>query len=183
MVRKPHRHHLTPPRARDDCIHRVQRRVPGQRDLPAANRHIPGLVSLLRSVPLLLVALGDSDPWTRAPRCSLVELPFRALWAGLKRLPSTKTGTAALSAHPTVQRFDASRRVFLRRSVYGLTAATFAGTAYGMIVEKQGCEITESTILVPGLPRNSPGTPSGWSPTCTPACTCRQQTCAGMSAC
>jgi predicted MPP superfamily phosphohydrolase len=83
---------------------------------------------------------------------ALVKLPFRGLWAGLKLLPPIKTGAATLEAHPTVQRFDASRRVFLRRSVYGLTAATFGGTAYGMIVETQGCEINETTILVPGLP-------------------------------
>jgi len=83
---------------------------------------------------------------------SLLKLPFRALWGGLKRIPATKAGVASLTAHPSVQRFDQSRRVFLRRSVYGLTAVSFGGMAYGMVVGKHECEVTASTIRVPGLP-------------------------------
>ena len=83
---------------------------------------------------------------------ALLKLPFRGLWAGLKRVPAINGGVTSWKARPAVQRFDRSRRVFLRRSVYGLTAASFGGTAYGMIVEKHGCEVTESTMLVPGLP-------------------------------
>lgn len=83
---------------------------------------------------------------------ALLKLPFKGLWAGLKRIPATREGAATLAAHPSVQRFDQSRRVFLRRSVYGLTAASFGGLAYGMVVGKHDCEINETTLRVPGLP-------------------------------
>ncbi len=83
---------------------------------------------------------------------ALFKLPFRGIWAGLKRLPATRDGLSTFRSRPSLQRFDQSRRVFLRRSVYGLTAASFGATAYGMIVEKHGCEINQETLLVPGLP-------------------------------
>jgi len=83
---------------------------------------------------------------------ALVKLPFRGVWAALRRIPATRTGLADFTSRPSLQRFDQSRRTFLRRSVYGLTAASFGGTAYGMIVETHGCEINEKTLFVPGLP-------------------------------
>lgn len=83
---------------------------------------------------------------------ALLKLPFKGVWAGLKLVPALKPKAAALSSHPAVQRFDSSRRTFLRRGVYGLTAVSFGGTAYGMLVERSTCDITERTILIPGLP-------------------------------
>ncbi len=82
----------------------------------------------------------------------LVKLPFRGVWAGLKILPATRPAIESLQARPTVQKFDASRRTFLRRSVYGLTAASFGGTAYGMFAETSRCDVNEETFLIPGLP-------------------------------
>lgn len=82
----------------------------------------------------------------------LAQLPFKGAWAGLKKIRATAPHVQAISAHPGVQRFDASRRTFLRRGVYGLTAASFAGTTYGMFVERGECDITEAILRVPGLP-------------------------------
>ena len=83
---------------------------------------------------------------------SLLKLPFKGMWAGLKLIPSLKPRAVAISSHPSIRRFDNSRRTFIRRGVYGLTAVSFGGTAYGMLVERSSCDVTERTILIPGLP-------------------------------
>lgn len=88
---------------------------------------------------------------------ALLKLPFRGIWEGLKRLPATRPAIETLKARPAVQRFDASRRTFLRRGVYGLTAASFGGTAYGMLVEKSSCDINEAVFAIPGLPQEFSG--------------------------
>jgi uncharacterized protein len=88
---------------------------------------------------------------------SLIKLPFKGLWAGLRRIPALRPRTEALVSHPSVQRFDASRRTFLRRGVYALTAASFGGTAYGMLVERSGCQVTEEIMRIPGLPKEFAG--------------------------
>jgi uncharacterized protein len=83
---------------------------------------------------------------------AFVKLPFKAVWQTLKHLPQTRARTVAFAAHPSVVHFDKARRQFLRNGMYGLTAATFGGTAYGMLIGKNGCDINEETILIPGLP-------------------------------
>ena len=50
------------------------------------------------------------------------------------------------------QTFDATRRTFMRRGMYGLTAVSFGGTAYGMFVEKNECEITSAEFPIANLP-------------------------------
>lgn len=83
---------------------------------------------------------------------SLLKLPFKGAWAGIKRIPQLRPHAHAISSSPAVQRFDAGRRTFLRRSVYGLTAASFGGTAYGMIVGRSAYEVNEKIVHIPGLP-------------------------------
>jgi predicted MPP superfamily phosphohydrolase len=83
---------------------------------------------------------------------SLIRLPFAAIWAGLKKLPATRRRASAIAQHPGVVQFDAARRRFLTRSVYGLTAASFGGTAYGMILGNRDCDTNEREIFIPGLP-------------------------------
>ncbi len=83
---------------------------------------------------------------------SIIRLPFAAVWAGLKKLPATRRRATAIAGHPGVVRFDAARRRFLTRSVYGLTAASFGGTAYGMILGNRNCDANERDIFIPGLP-------------------------------
>jgi predicted MPP superfamily phosphohydrolase len=63
----------------------------------------------------------------------------------------------ALVARPEFQRFDASRRIFLRRSAYGLAAMSVAGTSYGMLVGKNQYEVTMTEIPIKGLPRSFDG--------------------------
>ena len=82
----------------------------------------------------------------------ILKLPLKGLWAGARLIPALRPHAHALSSNPAVQRFDAGRRVFLRRGVYGLTAASFGGAAYGMLVERSECEVTEHIVRIPGLP-------------------------------
>jgi predicted MPP superfamily phosphohydrolase len=81
-----------------------------------------------------------------------LKLPLKGIWAGVLRIPALRPRAHAISSHPSVQRFDATRRTFLRRGMYGLTAASFGGTAYGMLIERSECELEEMTALIPGLP-------------------------------
>ncbi len=82
----------------------------------------------------------------------LLKLPLKGAWAGVKRIPQLRQRAHAISSNPAVQRFDAGRRTFLRRGVYGLTAASFGGTAYGMIVGRSDYQVAEKIIHIPGLP-------------------------------
>jgi uncharacterized protein len=88
---------------------------------------------------------------------AFVKLPFKAVWNALKHLPQTRARTVAIAAHPRVVHFDQARRRFLQRGMYGLTAVTFGGTAYGMLVGKNRCDINEETILIPGLAKEWDG--------------------------
>lgn len=83
---------------------------------------------------------------------ALLKLPFKGVRAGLRAIPAFRPRVEAISSHPTVQRFDASRRTFLRRGAYALTAASFGGTAYGMLVERTKHQVSETIIRIPGLP-------------------------------
>ncbi len=83
---------------------------------------------------------------------TIVRLPFAAVWRALRRLPFSRERTAAIAANPRVVQFDATRRRFLRRGVYGLTAVSLGGTAYGMIVGRNECDVNEQEIRIPGLP-------------------------------
>ncbi|MBI5472828.1 MAG: metallophosphoesterase [Ignavibacteriae bacterium] len=83
----------------------------------------------------------------------IIKSPFLAIWAFLKRLRPTREHITALQAKPAYQSFDSSRRVFLRRSMYGLTAASFGASAYGMFYEKNGHEVTNVQFRVRNLPK------------------------------
>jgi predicted MPP superfamily phosphohydrolase len=70
----------------------------------------------------------------------------------LHRISPIKRTVDALAVTPEYQRFDASRRTFLRRSAYGLAAMTVAGTSYGMLVGRNQYEVTMTEIPIKGLP-------------------------------
>jgi predicted MPP superfamily phosphohydrolase len=81
----------------------------------------------------------------------LLALPWKA-GLGLARLvPPWRAALKRLSTTPGMQRFDASRRTFLRRSMYGLTAVSFAGSSYGLVAAKTTHEITEEEFEVKNL--------------------------------
>jgi hypothetical protein len=88
---------------------------------------------------------------------AIVKLPFALAWKGLMGINATRSKIQSVREHPRVQAFDASRRVFLRRGVYGLTAASFAGTAYGMLIGRNACDMNEREIRIEGLPHQLSG--------------------------
>jgi len=88
---------------------------------------------------------------------AIVKLPFALAWKGLLALRVTRPTIQSIREHPRAQAFDASRRVFLRRGVYGLTAASFGGTAYGMLIGRNACDMNEREILIKGLPQELSG--------------------------
>jgi hypothetical protein len=82
----------------------------------------------------------------------LLKSPFRIVAALLKRIKPVRTRVEALQAKPAYRTFDASRRTFIRRSMYGLTAASFGASAYGMFIEKKQYELTNARFRLKNLP-------------------------------
>ena len=81
----------------------------------------------------------------------IVKLPFlAALWAA-GRSRRARTALEHLREREDFQRFNAGRRVFLRRGMQGLTVAAFAGSAYGMFVEREVHDLTEAEYEIEGL--------------------------------
>ena len=88
---------------------------------------------------------------------TIVKAPFTVPFWISKRIPASRKKIEAIMAVPSFQQFDVSRRVFLRRSMYGLTAASFAGTAYGMLIEKNDVEVNDAEFFIPNLPQELDG--------------------------
>lgn len=82
----------------------------------------------------------------------LLRSPFKIFSAMLKRFKPVRTRVEALHAKPAYQTFNASRRIFIRRSMYGLTAASFGASAYGMFIEKKQYELTKARYRIKNLP-------------------------------
>lgn len=82
---------------------------------------------------------------------SLIKLPFTVVGLGLRLIPAANKRVQQLKSDERFQRFDAGRRAFLRRGMYGLTALSFGGSAYGMLVGKRNYEITEVTFPLRNL--------------------------------
>jgi predicted MPP superfamily phosphohydrolase len=87
----------------------------------------------------------------------LIKLPFQIIGGGLKLFKPVKTKIETLQAQPSYQRFDASRRTFIRRGMYSLTAVSFGASAYGMFVGKKEHEITEALFPIRNLPHQLHG--------------------------
>jgi predicted MPP superfamily phosphohydrolase len=88
---------------------------------------------------------------------NLLTLPVRLLSRAGRLIPTVRNTMASLEERQGYRQFDASRRTFLRRSAYGLAAASFGGAAYGMTVGRSGCETTEAEFPITGLPREFDG--------------------------
>ncbi len=82
---------------------------------------------------------------------SLLKLPVMLVGSGFKLIPPVRKSVEIIRADAHFQRFDASRRVFLRRSMYGLTALSFGSTAYGMLVGKKDYEVTDAVFPIRNL--------------------------------
>lgn len=83
---------------------------------------------------------------------AIVKAPFLGALALARKVRPVSRKIEALESTDSYRKFDSSRRVFLRRAMYGVTAASFGGNAYGMLVEKSSCEINEARFLIPNLP-------------------------------
>lgn len=82
----------------------------------------------------------------------IIRAPFRfGLWMAGK-IPPTRTVLEKVRSMPRAQRFESSRRTFLRRGMYGLAATSLAGNAYGMLLGKNECDITSVEFAFPDLP-------------------------------
>jgi predicted MPP superfamily phosphohydrolase len=82
----------------------------------------------------------------------IIALPFRIGRRLLRVTPGIRSAWKRIEVDPRVQRFDASRRVFLRRGMYGLTAASFGSAAYGVLSEQSSMNFTRQRVVIPSLP-------------------------------
>jgi uncharacterized protein len=83
---------------------------------------------------------------------TLVAAPVHAFIRFKIRKRSRKNSPDSKQPDDSLERFDATRRVFLRRTVYGLTAVSFTGTTYGLIQGKTVHEITSADFEIAHLP-------------------------------
>ena len=82
---------------------------------------------------------------------AILRLPFRlALW-GARRFAGPRRSLDRLAERDSFRRFDASRRVFLRRSLQGISVAAFAGSTYGVAVGKEEHQVTSAEFEIAGL--------------------------------
>ncbi len=83
---------------------------------------------------------------------NIVKSPFRlGLWIAAKIVP-TREKLLHLKSTNSFRAFDSSRRTFMRRGMYGLSAVSFGGTAYGMFLERNECDVTSAEFVLPNLP-------------------------------
>jgi len=82
---------------------------------------------------------------------ALVKLPAKILVWLAGKLPSSRRKFDQLRSTSEYQKFDAGRRIFLRRSVLALATVSFGGSAYGMLVGKPGIQLNEAAFRIPTL--------------------------------
>ena len=83
---------------------------------------------------------------------TLLKLPFKILLWISTRFSRVRARVRVIKRQPAFQEFDASRRVFLRRSMFTVTAASFGGTAYGALVGRTTPELTTAEFPIASLP-------------------------------
>ncbi len=88
---------------------------------------------------------------------TIIKAPFQLFGALLNRLKPVRQKVELIRSSPTYRTFNSSRRAFIRQSMYGLTAASFGTTAYGMMVGKSEHEVTDVVFPVKNLPHELNG--------------------------
>jgi uncharacterized protein len=83
---------------------------------------------------------------------ALIKLPFKAILWLSTRSSRARARLRLVMRRPAYREFDATRRVFLRRGMYSLTAVSFGGTAYGTIVGRNHPELTTAEFPIASLP-------------------------------
>ena len=81
----------------------------------------------------------------------LVKLPFRIGMFFARRIHPVRERIESIQESRPFRQFDASRRVFLRRSMEGLTALSFAGNAYGLAIGRNCYDINKAEFVIPNL--------------------------------
>lgn len=69
-----------------------------------------------------------------------------------KKLPAVSEGIEVLAQTTAFQQFNSTRRLFLKTGMYTLTAASFAGSSYGVLYGRSRYETTTAEFLLPSLP-------------------------------
>lgn len=83
---------------------------------------------------------------------SVFKIPWKTgLWLS-RRFPPIRRRVDEITRAGEFQSFDTSRRVFLRRGLYGLTAVSFAGSSYGVLYGRSNYEVTRTEFIIPDLP-------------------------------
>jgi predicted MPP superfamily phosphohydrolase len=88
---------------------------------------------------------------------TILKLPFKASLALARVFPSSRKQIVKVQTSESFQRFDTSRRRFLQHSMVGLTAASFAGSAYGLVLGRREYEINHARFIIPNLPSQLSG--------------------------
>lgn len=83
---------------------------------------------------------------------SVFTIPWKTgVWLS-RKIPPVRAKVDAIARTEEFQSFDASRRVFLRRGLYGLTAASFAGSSYGVLYGRSNYAVTRTEFTIRDLP-------------------------------
>ncbi|MFN0158208.1 MAG: metallophosphoesterase [Bacteroidota bacterium] len=87
----------------------------------------------------------------------IIRLPLTiSIWVA-QRIPASRKKIDLLKTTELFQRFDASRRTFIRTGAYGLTGVSFGASAYGVLFGRSECNVTEAEFVIPSLPRGLDG--------------------------
>ncbi len=87
----------------------------------------------------------------------IVRLPFTIGIFISRWIPPARKRMEALQSEDTFQRFDESRRTFLRTGMYGLTGVSFGASSYGVLFGRSECDVTEAEFVIPSLPQELNG--------------------------
>ncbi len=82
---------------------------------------------------------------------TIVKAPCQLMASLLKRLKPVRQKVELIRSSPSYRTFNSSRRAFIRQSMYGLTAASFGTTAYGMMIGKSDHEVIDVVFPVKNL--------------------------------
>ncbi len=82
----------------------------------------------------------------------IVGLPFAAVLKMLRVIPSRKEKLKRIGSSSKFQKFDQSRRAFVRTAFWGSTAYVVGSSAHGVFLRSK-YERLEKTLLFPNLPR------------------------------
>ncbi len=86
----------------------------------------------------------------------IIKLPFTGLRYLLERLPATSEKLVAIENDERFQKFDRSRRAFLRTTLWGCSAYVVLGSSYGVYLRNK-YEVVEKQLRIKNLPQSLTG--------------------------